>query len=86
MRKGNDIQGKLSICFSIPDEFVNDPNLAQEYVRELAIKLAKIDVMKDYHNVMIISDVEQTEEGEFFLDDKEYYEDYYGAIFPEDLD
>ena len=84
MRK--DIQGKLSITLSIPDEYNNNDIMRAEYVRQLALKIAKLDLMKDYHNVMIISEVEQTDDGTDFLDDKEYYEDYYDVIFPEDLE
>lgn len=84
MRK--DIQGKLSITLSIPDEYNNNDIMRVEYVRQLALKIAKLDLMKDYHNVMIMSEVEQTDDGTDFLDDKEYYEDYYDVIFPEDLE
>lgn len=84
MRK--DIQGKLSITLSIPDEYNNNDIMRTEYVRQLALKIAKLDLMKDYHNVMIISEVEQNDDGTDFLDDKEYYEDYYDVIFPEDLE
>ena len=84
MRK--DIQGKLSITLSIPDEYNNNDIMRAEYVRQLALKIAKLDLMKEYHNVMIISEVEQNDDGTDFLDDKEYYEDYYDVIFPEDLE
>lgn len=79
----NTIQGKIDVIFDIPEEFKKDPELAYEYVRGIAEKLAELKIIKDCKQSMIIAEVQETEDDVPFLEDKDYYIDYYDAIFPE---
>ncbi len=79
----NTIQGKISITFDIPEEFKKDPELAYNYVRGITEKLAELKIIKECKQPMLIAEVQETEDDIPFLDDKDYYIDYYDAIFPE---
>ena len=79
----NNIQGKIEIIFDIPDEYKQDPELGYDYVRQIAEKLAELNLIKDCKNPMIIAEVQEIEDDIPFLEDKDYYIDYYDAIFPE---
>lgn len=77
------IQGKIEIIFNIPEEYKQDPELGYNYVRELAEKLAELNLIKECKQPMIIADFQEIEDDIPFLEDKDYYIDYYDAIFPE---
>lgn len=79
----NTIQGKIDVIFDIPEEFKKDPELAYDYVRGIAEKLSELKIIKECNQPMIIAEVQETEDDIPFLDDKDYYIDYYDAIFPE---
>ena len=79
----NNIQGKIEIIFDIPDEYKQDPELGYDYVRQIAEKLAELNLIKDCKNPMIIAEVQEIEDDIPFLEDKDYYIDYYDAIFQE---
>lgn len=79
----NTIQGKIDVIFNIPEEFKKDPELAYDYVRGIAEKLAELKIIKDCNQPMIIAEVQETEDDIPFLEDNDYYIDYYDAIFPE---
>ena len=70
--------GKIEVVFDIPKE-VNEKEM-YKYVQRIAEELAKSDVFKDCENPMLISEYKVSDEP--FLNDKDYYEDEYGAIFP----
>lgn len=75
--------GKIEIIFNIPEEYKQDPELGYDYVRQIAEKLAELKIIKDCEQPMIIADFQEIEEDVPFLEDKDYYIDYYDAIFPE---
>lgn len=71
--------GKIEITFDIPKEIKNDKEM-YEYTRKIAEELAKSDVFKHCEKPMLIPDIETSKEP--FLDNNEYYIDYYDAIIP----
>ena len=73
------VQGNIKLIFDIPKEIKNEEEMFK-YIKKIAEELARLDIIKECENPMIIPDFDVSYEP--FLNDKEYYTDMYGAIFP----